>query len=245
MQVQFLGSGDAFGSGGRFHTCFHVTGRTVNFLIDCGASSLIALKARPIDRNAIQAIFVTHFHADHFGGIPFFVLDAQFFSKRTQPLHIVGPQGLATWYQRAMETAFPGSSATKPKFAVTLVELEPRRQTTVADIQVMPFQVNHGEAGGPFLAYRFEAEGHSIAYTGDTEWTDELLVAGHHADLFIAEAYFFDKKVKLHLDLDSLRMHLPQIAPKRLILTHMSDDMLARLDTLSYETAHDGMIVEV
>ena len=78
MQFTFIGSGDAFGSGGRLNTCFNVTGEAVNFLIDCGASSLIGLKERQIVLNDIQAIFFTHFHADHFGGLPFLILDAQF-----------------------------------------------------------------------------------------------------------------------------------------------------------------------
>ncbi|MBZ0148102.1 MAG: MBL fold metallo-hydrolase, partial [Pseudorhodoplanes sp.] len=83
MRLQFIGSGDAFGSGGRFNTCFHLTGARTNALIDCGASSLIALKRAGIDRNAIETILVTHFHADHFGGVPFFVLDAQLVAKRS------------------------------------------------------------------------------------------------------------------------------------------------------------------
>ena len=41
-----------------------------------------------IDRNAIDTILVTHFHADHFGGVPFFMLDAQFNTKRVRPLTI-------------------------------------------------------------------------------------------------------------------------------------------------------------
>ncbi len=71
MRLQFVGCGDAFGSGGRFNTCLHLTGAHANVLIDCGASSLVAMKRIGIDRNAIDAIIVTHFHADHFGGIPF------------------------------------------------------------------------------------------------------------------------------------------------------------------------------
>ena len=78
MQLQFVGSGDAFGSGGRFNTCFHVVGAETNFLIDCGASSLIAMNRLGIDRNGIDFILLTHFHADHSGGVPFFILDAQF-----------------------------------------------------------------------------------------------------------------------------------------------------------------------
>jgi ribonuclease BN (tRNA processing enzyme) len=245
MQLTFIGSGDSFGSGGRLNTCFHVTGDTVNFLIDCGASSLIGLKAKHVALKDIQAIFVTHFHADHFGGIPFFMLDAQFFSKRTEPLAIVGPPGLLSWYERVMETSFPGSSHTTPKFALSLVELEASQQRTISGVAVRPFQAHHGNPGGPFFAYRLEAEGRAVAYTGDTEWTDELIQAAANADLFVAEAYFFDKKVKLHLDLKTLVERLPLIRPKRLILTHMSNDMLERLQDLRYETAYDGKVVEL
>ena len=124
MHVTFVGCGDAFGSGGRLNTCFHVRATRTTFLIDCGASSLIGMNRFGIDRNAIDTILVTHFHADHFGGIPFFMLDAQFNTKRTRPLTIAGPAGLRDWYQRAMDTAFAGSSKTQQKFELNLVELE-------------------------------------------------------------------------------------------------------------------------
>jgi ribonuclease BN (tRNA processing enzyme) len=245
MHVRFIGSGDAFGSGGRFNTCFHLVGSTTNVLIDCGASSLIAMKQQGIERNPVEAIFFTHFHADHFGGIPFFILDAQFFSKRTAPLTLVGPRGLADWYGRVMETAFPGSSTAGRRFELALVEVEAGRHVRVAGVEAVAFQVNHGNPGGPFLAYRLRAEGISVAYTGDTEWTDALIEARRDVDLFIAEAYFYDKKVALHLDVQSLERHLPEIRPKRLILTHMSDELIRRLADVTHETAHDGMVVEL
>ncbi len=243
MRLQFIGSGDAFGSGGRLNTCFHVTGQQVNFLIDCGASSLIGLKKEDIRLNGIQAIFVTHFHADHFGGIPFFMLDAQFSSKRNQPLIIVGPPGLVHCYEQVMETSFPGSSKTKPKFGLSFIELRPKEPAEVAGVKVRPFQALHGDSDGPFFSYRFEAENRALAYSGDTEWTDELIEAASQSDLFISEAYFLEKKVKFHLDLANITRHLPLIQTKRLILTHMSSDLLDRLDNLAFETAYDGKLV--
>ena len=244
MKLQFVGCGDAFGSGGRFNTCFHITGARTNILLDCGASSLVALKSLAISLNDIEAILITHFHADHFGGIPFFMLDAQFFSKRTQPLTIAGPHGLQEWYERVMETNFPGSSQTKTRYDVTLQELKPKESARLGTVIATPYLVNHGNPGGPFFAYRIEAEGGSLAYTGDTEWTELLIDVAGGVDLFIAEAYFRSKKVQLHLDLETLESHLPRIAPKRLILTHMSDDMLARRGEVPYEAAEDGMTVE-
>lgn len=245
MQFRFIGSGDAFGSGGRFNTCFQLTGERTNVLIDCGASSVIAMKQQCISHNDIDAIFFTHYHADHFGGLPFLMLDAQFFSKRTKPLTLVGPAGLEKWYERVMETAFPGSSGTKQKFDLTMTEIAPGETAEIAGVTVTAAQAIHGNPGGPFLSLRLAAEGKSVAYTGDTEWTDDLVGLAKGVDLFVTEAYFRDKAVKLHLDLATIEAHLAEIAPKRIILTHMSDDMLGRLDDLGYETAHDGLVVEI
>jgi ribonuclease BN (tRNA processing enzyme) len=217
----------------------------VNFLIDCGASSLIALKANRVPLNELDIILITHFHADHFGGVPFFVLDAQFFSKRTRPLTVAGPRGLTGWYERVMEATFPGSSKTKQRFELSLVELPAGEPARLGHVRVTPFLVNHGNQGGPSYAYRVEAEGRVIAYTGDTEWTEALVEAGRNADLLIAEAYFYEKKVKHHLDLATLTRHLPSIQPKRLVITHMSDDMLSRSAELPYEVAEDGKILIV
>jgi ribonuclease BN (tRNA processing enzyme) len=245
MQFRFIGCGDAFGSGGRFNTCFNLTGGNVNVLIDCGASSVIAMKQQGIRHNDIDAIFFTHYHADHFGGLPFLILDAQFFSKRTRPLTLVGPAGLAKWYERVMETAFPGSSGTKQKFDLTLVEIAPGEVKEIAGVTVTASQAVHGNPDGPFLSLRLEAEGKSVAYTGDSEWTDAIIDVAKNVDLFVTEAYFRDKPVRLHLDLATVEAHLDAIAPKRVILTHMSDDMLAQLGDLPFETAEDGMVVDI
>jgi len=244
MQLRFVGCGDAFGSGGRFNTCFHVSGERVNFLIDCGASSLPALKRLEIDRDAIDLILITHFHGDHFAGLPFLLLDAQF-SRRTRPLVIAGPEGIETKLPEVMEVMFEHSSKTTQRFDLSVVTLAPQERRSFGEVSVTPYPVVHGESGGPFLAYRIEAEDRVVSYSADTEWTDALMPAAQNADLFIAEAYTYDKMVKNHLSLKTLEAHLAEINPKRLVLSHMSDDMLGRLDTLSYTAADDGMVVEV
>jgi ribonuclease BN (tRNA processing enzyme) len=244
MQLRFVGCGDAFGSGGRFNTCFHVTGARVNFLIDCGASSLPALKRLDIARDGIDLILITHFHGDHFGGLPFLLLDAQF-TRRSRPLVIAGPKGIETRLANLMEALFEHSSRTKQRFDLSVVALDPEQSRTFGEVTVTPYPVVHGESGGPFLAYRIEAEGRVITYSADTEWTETLIPAARDADLFIAEAYYYDRVVKNHLSLKTLEAHLPEITPKRLVLTHMSDDMLGRVSELPYLAAHDGMVVEL
>jgi ribonuclease BN (tRNA processing enzyme) len=244
MRLQFVGCGDAFGSGGQLNTCFHVTGDGVNFLIDCGASSLPALKRLGITRDDIDLILITHFHGDHFAGLPFLLLDAQF-SRRSRPLVIAGPDGIEQKLPQVMEALFERSSKTKQKFDLAVVTLKPEETREFGAVSVTPFPVMHGESGGPHLAYRIEAQGRAIAYSADTEWTETLIPLAHEADLFIAEAYYYDKLVKNHLSLTTLEAHLAEIKPKRLVLTHMSDDMLGRLDMLGHSAAHDGMIVEL
>ena len=244
MQLRFVGCGDALGSGGRFNTCFHVIGSRANFLIDCGASSLPALKHFGIARDDIDLILITHFHGDHFGGLPFLLLDAQF-TRRTRPLVIAGPTGIESKLPQLMEALFEHSSTTKQRFELTVVALNPGEARSFGEIKVTPYPVVHGESGGPFLAYRIEAEGRVIAYSADTEWTETLIPAARDADLFIAEAHYYDRIVRNHLSLKTLEAHLPEINAKRLVLTHMSDDMLGRLDQLAYVAADDGMVVEL
>ncbi|HUI17156.1 MAG TPA: MBL fold metallo-hydrolase [Alphaproteobacteria bacterium] len=244
MRVRFLGSGDAFGSGGRFNTCIHVEHGKSAFLIDCGASSLIALRRFAVDPNGIRTVFISHLHGDHFGGLPFLILDAQLVSRRERPLTIAGPPGLKARLLQAMEVFFPGSSKIEQRFALELVELEPGKSSVFDGVEVTPFEVRH-PCGAPPFALRLEAEGKVVSYSGDTEWTAALVPAAEAADLFIAEAYFYEKPVKFHLTYRALLDHLGELRPKRIILTHMSEDMLGRRAEVTHETAEDGLAIEL
>jgi ribonuclease BN (tRNA processing enzyme) len=245
MHLQFVGSGDAFGSGGRFNTCFHLIGGEVNFLIDCGATSLVAMKRLGIERNPIDLILLTHFHADHCGGVPFFMLDAQFVTRRTRPLTIAGPPPIKDWFPRVMETAFLGSSRSTKKFDVTIIELSPEITWCFNGAEIWPAVVSHGEPVGSYFGYRIGLGGKVLAYSGDTEWTDSLIALGRDADLFVTEATTYDRPVPLHLAYRQLVDKLPLIRPKRLLITHMSEDMLGRGDAIRHATASDGLIIEL
>ena len=239
VTVRFLGSGDAFGSGGRFQACIHVRSQDSSVLLDCGASSLIAMRRFGVEPNAIDAILVSHLHGDHFGGIPFFILDAQFLSKRERPLLIAGPPGIETRVRQAQEALFPGSSQTEQQYEIRFLEWQDRQQAAIGGIAATPFEVVHASGAPPF-ALRLEVDGKTIAYSGDTEWTDALIGAAQGADLFICEANFYDRGVKFHLDYETLMSHRDELHCKRLVLTHMNMEMLARLPSLDVEAAEDG-----
>ena len=153
VQVRFVGSGDAFGSGGRFQACIllHAPGHDGDVLLDCGASSLVALKQQRQDPNQIGLVLVSHLHGDHFGGLPFLTLDGQF-GHRTQPLHVAGPAGVGERVQAAMEVLFPGSTGVRRRFPVHFHELTDRqpRQFKPTGLVVVPYEVVHA-SGAPAL----------------------------------------------------------------------------------------------
>lgn len=244
MRIQFLGSGDAFGSGGRLQTCILLHAEDTRILVDCGTTALIGMRRFGVDPNDIRAIVLTHLHGDHFGGIPFVILDGQLISKRTVPLLVAGPPSVRERLSQAMEVLFPGSSKVQHGFPIEAVALHPGRSERIGPFTVIPHLVNHA-SGAPAFALRFESGGKVVAYSGDTEWTDGLVGAGQGADLFIAEAYFYDKPIRCHLDYATLVAQLPKLNPKRVVLTHASTEMLGHVHEIQHEMAQDGMVIEV
>jgi ribonuclease BN (tRNA processing enzyme) len=242
VRIRFLGSGDNFGSGGRLQACIHVDAGKSRFLIDCGASSLIPMKRAGIRSDEIDVILISHLHGDHFGGIPFFILDAQLISRREVPLVIAGPPGLKQRVREAMEVFYPGSSGIERKFAIEYVEMTEGENRQMGDLAVLPVRVIHG-SGAPSYALRVECAGKIIAYSGDTEWTDALRMVADGADLFICESYFFERQMKNHLNYRTLMAHRAELRCKRLIITHMGEDVLGRLGEIELEVAQDGMEV--
>jgi ribonuclease BN (tRNA processing enzyme) len=189
-------------------------------------------------------VAVTHLHGDHFGGLPFLILEGQF-SHRSAPLLVAGPPGTRARLVEAMETLFPGSSRAHRRFPVEITELA--ADGTPAEVgaaSVRGWEVEH-PSGAPPLALRIELGGVSFAYSGDTQWTPALAEAARGADLFAVEAYTFDRPVRYHLDYQTLRAHLGQIRAERVVLTHMSAAMLARLTDAELPAAYDGMVIDL
>jgi ribonuclease BN (tRNA processing enzyme) len=242
MKLTFVGAGDAFGNGGRFQTCFLLEAPdSDSILIDCGATSLTALKAARKEPNDVAAVVLTHLHGDHFGGIPFLILDGQF-RRRERDLTIAGPPGTQQRVEQAMELLFPGSLSGRRRFELRFAEFG-AYPTDVGAATVTALEVEQPDT--PACALRVEYGGCVVAYTGDTAWTDDLIGLAKGADLLVAEAYFFDRQVPYHLDYATLAKNAGRLDCKRIALTHMSPDMLARAGEADFETAYDGMVVEL
>lgn len=242
VRLTVIGSGDAFGSGGRFHTCFLIeTDRT--FLLDCGASSLVALRGRKVDPNGIDGIILTHLHGDHFGGLPFLLLDAQLPSRRQRPLEIAGPPGTRARLEAAMETLFPGSTTISWRFAWNVTELVPGPPTEVLGLTVATTEVVHF-SGAPSTAVRLFDGTSVLAYSGDSEWTDALIGMAAGADLFIVECYEYARIVTGHISWVTLKDRLPRLTARRIMITHMGASMLEQIEearSAGVMIAEDGL----
>jgi ribonuclease BN (tRNA processing enzyme) len=247
MRLTVVGSGDAFGSGGRFNTCFQVESASATLLIDCGASSLIALRARGIDPDRLDGVVLSHLHGDHFGGLPFFLLDAQHLSRRQRPFVIAGPPGTRARLAAALEVLFPASAATKWRFSWEVIEIEPGRPCDILGNRVVTAEVSH-PSGAPSTAIRLSDGSATLAYSGDTEWTEALLPIADGADLLIVECSGYAGRIHYHLTWEILKPRLPDLRARRIMITHMNPTVLARLDEIRASgvlVAADGDVVEI
>jgi ribonuclease BN (tRNA processing enzyme) len=247
MRLTIFGSGDAFGSGGRFNACFRVESAKAAILIDCGASSLVALKARDIDPNHLDGVILSHLHGDHFGGLPFLLMDAQHMSGRQRPFLIAGPPGTRARLDAALELFFPRSTATKWRFSWEVIEIEPGHASDILGHRVITAEVLH-QSGAPSTAVRISDGSATLAYSGDTEWTDALLPIADSAQLLIVECSSYASRIPGHMTWESLKSRLSDLHAGRIMITHMDPTVLSHLDELSAAgvlIATDGGVVEL
>ena len=247
MRLTIVGCGDAFGSGGRFNTCFKIDARQATILLDCGASSLVALKAHHIDPNAIDGVVLSHLHGDHFGGLPFLLLDAQLPGRRTRPLVIAGPPGTRARLDAALEVLFPGSTNTSWRFAWEVREIVPGQPSELLGLTVETIEVEH-PSGAPSTAVRLGDGERVLAYSGDTQWTEALLAIGRGADLFIVECSEYVRNVAYHMNWSMLQGRLADLGAKRVMITHLGPAMLAQTEAARQAgvlVASDGTVIEI
>ncbi len=244
IELTFLGCGDAFGSKGRLNTCFYAAAPSSSFLIDCGASSLIAMQQHGLTTDDIDTILITHFHGDHYGGLPFLFLDAAKQRQRTRPLTIVTPEGGEKKTRQLMELLYPGTSSVMDELDLRFKTYRSYQTVSLESMKVTAFPVIHSDEA---LSHglRIEIDQKIIGFSGDTSWTDELKSIADGTDLLICECNFFHTELPNHLAYQTLAQKLPTLYTNRIILNHLGDEMFAYLQEVELTCAEDGMKVEV
>jgi len=244
VKLTFLGTSDAFGAGGRRQAALFVETRAGGLLLDCAPTTNTALAALGIARDAIDAIALSHFHADHFAGVPSLVLACVWEDRRRRPLLVAGPPGVE---QRVLDAAAAIGHPLRDRplpFALRFQEVGAGAASEVGPARIALFATRHDPESCPH-GMAVEADGRRLVYSGDTGWFDELPDRARGADLFVCECNFYEYELPTHLSYRVLHDRRRAFAGGRMLLTHLGSEMADRRGALEIETADDGMAVEV
>jgi ribonuclease BN (tRNA processing enzyme) len=244
VRVTFLGAGDAFNSGARCHASYLVSAPSTRLLLDCGATALMALKRCGTSPGDIDAVFVSHLHGDHFSGVAFLLLESVYESQRRRPLTIVGPPGTQARLEELYRCLYRELACRPLPFELRFVEVNPSHPVSIGSASLLPFRVPH-QQNEISLGVRLSIDGKTILYSGDTGWTEELVTQSQGTDLFICECCYFETRVDFHLDYPRIAENAARFGCRRLVLTHIGREVLARRNEVTLELAHDGLVVEL
>jgi len=239
VRITFLGTGDAFSPSGLNQAAYLLQGPDASILLDCGGTTLTSMKKHLVDPAIVDTVALSHFHGDHFGGLPSLLLQYKYLEERKRPLVIAGPQGVQERCTQLCSAFYPDALQTLP-FPISFIELKPELQFNIGAAQFFPFAVPHAQSSVS-LGLEIHLDGRKILYSGDSGWTDDLALHAQGADLFICECTFFSTQLETHICYQDLAKAKESIAAKRMVLTHLGEEVLAHRSELELEIAEDGM----
>ena len=243
-EVLFVGTSDAFGAGGRRQAAILVRAPSGSVLLDCGPTTLTGLAALGVPRDEIDAILISHFHGDHFGGIPLFVLAAVYEDQRRKPLRIIGPEGVRDRVTAAAAGLGHPIEGGDRRYPIEFEEFHADEEIDAGPVRMRAFRARHQDDSRPH-GLVVTSGSRRIAYTGDTGWFDALPEKVKGADLLISECTLLERGYEYHLSLEELEDRRRDLACARIVLTHLGPDMAARRGGVSFECADDGTLIRI
>src|SRR5260370_6762843 len=166
VTVPLLGTGDAFSSCGRSQAGYLIDAPGGRIMLEAGPGLIRALKAGGVPTDSFDLLLISHLHGDHFGGLPFLILEYMWETRRKKVLTIAGPAKLEERTWRLMRTMFPRFELEKIKHKLKFVVLEPGRATRLGKFQVHAIRSPHTRPDIS-LSFRVGAGGKSIVFSGD------------------------------------------------------------------------------
>jgi ribonuclease BN (tRNA processing enzyme) len=219
VEVSFLGSANAFAAEGRYWSSFIVDGK---YQFDAPPTLLPQLKRLGVSLPEIEVIFITHFHGDHFVGLPFLLLEYVYITHRTQDLYIVGPPGCEAVLEDFADRVYP-NIIKAGGYRRIYVDAEPGKQQKAGSVTFTSYPMNHVKKDGLHaIGYRVQIGDKTLAYTGDTMMCEEAVQLGDGADVFVVDCTYSDGYGPEHMGLDDIKVIRRRISPETtIILTHL------------------------
>lgn len=196
MRVKFIGVGEAFDeelSNTSIWVRTSEGGNDSSILLDCGFTAPPPFWKSCPDPNNLDAVWISHFHGDHFFGLP--ALITRFWEmKREKPLIILGQRGIDETVLKILKLAYP-SVLNKLAFDISFMTVEPGEGARAAGVAWRSAVNGHPQRD---LAVRIDAGGKSLFYSGDGHPTNETLALARETNLVIHEAFRLDADVPGH-----------------------------------------------
>jgi ribonuclease BN (tRNA processing enzyme) len=212
-------------------------------LLECGPSVLAGMKRARIDTDVPDAILLSHLHGDHFGGIPFLLLEYKFMNPRGRSLVIAGPRGTEQRVRDLYAALYHDLCEHELGFPVEYVSVEPGARLKLAGLDVESFEVPH--SAEPYcLGYRIEGGGAAMLFSGDSAWTPAFVPKSTGVDLFLCECCSVEPDAPIHMCYREIVAHRHELGCRRMLLTHLGEDVRASGE-VEIERAHDGMVIEL
>lgn len=252
MQLIVLGSGSSVPHPKRASSGYWLQSGRGSVLLDCSAATVHRMAQERCDWVELDAIWISHFHLDHCGGLAPFLFGTKHAPEtqgRTKPLRIFGPAGLRRLIE-TFDSAYDYGLFRQP-FPLEVVEIAVGQNLDIAGLRASFFSTPHTADSH---AIRLEApNGRSLVYTSDTGYSTNLAVFARDTDLFLIECSFVkETPVEIHLDTSHIRQMARFARAKRFVLTHLYPEWDGRvaeamemLAELNVEIAFDGMRTEI
>lgn len=218
LDLAFVGSGNAFAP----ERCWSGFVLNDRYLFDAPPTALLNLRRLGVDLASIDTILISHFHADHFFGLPFLLLEYAYQTRRHSDLTIVGPPGIEERAERLIEIGYPNLLDHDAGYRRRYVEVQDGAEAELNGMHVQAIQVVHS-TGLECFGFRANVGGRRLAYTGDTTSCDALLRLGDDVEVFVSDCTYPDGRNRPdHISFEEVRDLRAQLDPQTsLILTHL------------------------